>query len=139
MTLTCSFIILTFHQAQPQSITLFLTTLTFHVCFSSICEFKFTSFLILAISKPGESYKLLQRQKIQARGNKTVAVTRTNKNNALKFKDKQTKKSTCHDDLAIIFLSNFQVDFPIEFPLITSLLGLSAPLIRSSFYPDSFL
>ena len=66
-----SSIILTFH--QPRVLLLF----------SSIYEFKFTSFLILAISKPGDSYKLLQRQKIQARGNKTIAGTKTNKNNAV--------------------------------------------------------
>ena len=107
--------------------------------FLSIYEFKFTSFLILAISKHGDSYKLLQRQKIQARGNKTIAGTKTNKNNAVKIKDKETKKSTCHGDPATIFLANFRVDFPTEFSLITGLLELSAPLIRSSFYPDSFL
>ena len=66
-----SSIILTFH--QPRVLLLF----------SSIYEFKFTSFLILAISKPGDSYKLLQRQKVQARGNKTIAGTKTNKNNAV--------------------------------------------------------
>ena len=66
-----SSIILTFH--QPRALLLF----------SSIYEFKFTSFLILAISKPGDSYKLLQRQKVQTRGNKTIAGTKTNKNNAV--------------------------------------------------------
>ena len=102
---------ITFHQPRPQSVTPFLTTLTFHLCFSSNYEFKFTSFLILSISKPGDSYKLLQRQKIQ----------------------------TCHDDPAIIFLADFRVDFTTEFPLITTaLLELRTPLIRSSFYPDSF-
>ena len=83
MALIDSFIILTFHQPRPQSVPPFLTTLTFHVCFSSIYEFKLTSFLILAISKPADSYKLLRKQKNEARGNKTVAVTRTNKNNAV--------------------------------------------------------
>ena len=67
-----------------------LTTITFHVCFSSIHEFKFTSFSILAISNPGDSYKLLQRQKIQGRKNRNVARTKTNKNNGVKIKDKET-------------------------------------------------
>ena len=58
------------------------------MCFSSIYEFKFTSFLILAISNPGDSYKLLQRQKIQGRGNRTMARTKINKNNGVKIKDK---------------------------------------------------
>ena len=62
MTVIYSFIILTFHQPRPKSITPFLTTLTFYVCFSNIYKFKFTSFLILSAS--GDSYKLLQRQKI---------------------------------------------------------------------------
>ena len=50
-------------ETRAQSITPFLTTVTFRVCFSNIYEFKFNSFLILAISKPGDSYRLLQRQK----------------------------------------------------------------------------
>ena len=48
-----------FLSTRPQIITPLLITLTFHLCFASIHEFKFTSFLIFAISKPGYSYKLL--------------------------------------------------------------------------------
>ena len=50
---------ITFLSRRPQSITLFLITLTFHVCFAGIYEFKFTSSLMFAISKSGDSYKLL--------------------------------------------------------------------------------
>ena len=79
------------------------------------------------------SYKLLQSHKIQARGNKTRARTKTNKNNGTKIKDKETKRSTSHDNPAIVFIANFRVDYPTEFPLITVLLELSGPLIRSTF------
>ena len=48
-----------FLSTRTQIITPLLITLTFHLCFASIHEFKFTSFLIFAISKPGYSYKLL--------------------------------------------------------------------------------
>ena len=121
-----------FHHLLYQSITPFLTTLTFHVCFLSIYEFKVTSFLI-----PGDSYKFLQRQKIQARRNRTMARTKAN-NHGVKIKDKETKRSTCHDNPAIIFIANFPVDCPTEFPLITALLELSAPLIRSTFIQIQF-
>ena len=72
------------------------------MCFSSIYGFKFTSFLILAISKPGDYYKLLKSQKIKARGNKTIAGTKANKDNSVKIKDKETKKSTYHGDPTIL-------------------------------------
>ena len=58
--------------------------------------------------------------------------TKTNKNNSVKIKNKGMKKS-------IISIANFRVGFPIKFLLTTALLELSAPLIRSTFYPDSFL
>ena len=58
--------------------------------------------------------------------------TKTNKNNGVKIKNRGMKKS-------IISIANFRVGFPIKFPLTTALLELSAPLIRSTFYPDSFL
>ena len=96
------------------------------MCFSSIYEFKFTSFLILAISNPGDSYKLLQRQKIQGRGNRTMARTKINKNNGVKIKDKETSRSTCHENSAIAFITNHPVDCPTKFPLITTLLELLA-------------
>ena len=63
----------------------------FPCVFSSIYEFKSTSFFILAIYNPGDSYKLLQRQKIQARGNKFMARTKTNKNIGVKIKTKRRK------------------------------------------------
>ena len=99
-----------------------VTTLTFHVCFSSIYEFKFTSFL-----------KACKDKKNQARWNRTK-----NNNNGLKIKDKETKGSTCHDNPAIIFIANFSVDCPTEFPLITVVLELSTPLIRSTFIQIHF-
>ena len=70
--------------------------------FSSIYGFKFTSFLILAISKPRDYYKLLQSHKIKAGGNKTIAGAKTNKNNPVKIKDKETKKSTYHGEPTIL-------------------------------------
>ena len=50
--------------------------------------------------------------------------SKTNNNNGVKNKDKQTKRSTCHENPAIIFIPNFRVDCPTEFPLITAFLEL---------------
>ena len=66
-----------------------------------------------------------------------MARTKAN-NHGVKIKDKETKRSTCHDNPAIIFIANFPVDCPTEFPLITALLELSAPLIRSTFIQIQF-
>ena len=77
---------------------------------------------------------------MHAIGKKTITCTKINKNNTVKIKDKEKKKSTCHEVPAIIFLANFGLDFTTEFPLIaTTILELRTPLIRSSFYLDSFL
>ena len=64
---------------------------------------------------------------------------KTNKNNGVKLKDKETKRSTSHDNPAIVFIANFRVDCPTQFPLIIALLELSASLIRSISNKDSFL
>ena len=102
-------------------------------------EFKFTSFLILAISNPGDFYKLLQRLKKSRQEETRLWVrSKTNKNDGVKNKDKQTKRSTCHEYPAIIFITNFRVDCPTEFPLITIFLELSAPLIRKTFIQIHF-
>ena len=108
-----------------------VTTLTFHVCFSSIYEFKFTSFLILAISNPGDSYKLLQRQKIQPRGNKFMTRTKTNKNIGVKIKTKR-RKGLYVITIQLLSLSGGWIDCHTEFPLTTALSELSAPLISST-------
>ena len=108
-----------------------VTTLTFHVCFSSIYEFKFTSFLILAISNPGDSYKLLQRQKIQPRGNKFMTKTKTNKNIGVKIKTKR-RKGLYVITIQLLSLSGGWIDCHTEFPLTTALSELSAPLISST-------
>ena len=67
-----------------------------------------------------------------------MARPKTNKNNGVKIKDKETKRSTCHDNPAIIFITNFRVDCPTEFPLITAFLELSAPLTRKTFMQIHF-
>ena len=56
-----------------------------------------------------------------------MARTKTNKNNGVKIKDKETNRSTCYDNSAIAFITNLPVDCPTEFPLITALLELLAP------------
>ena len=58
-----------------------------------------------------------------------MARTKANKNNGVKNKDKETKRSTCHDNPAIIFIANCRVDCPTKFHLITIFLELSAPLL----------
>ena len=68
-----------------------------------------------------------------------MARTKPNKNNGVKIKDKGTSRSTRHDNPAIAFITNFPVDCPTEFPLITALLELSALSNKKEFYPDSFL
>ena len=68
-----------------------------------------------------------------------MARPKTNKNNGVKIKDKGTKTSTCHDNPAIIFITNFRVDCPTEFPPITPPSGIKRCSNKEHFYPDSFL
>ena len=86
MTLIYSFII--FSSTPVLEYYYFFKYFSFPCVFLSIHGFKFTGFLILAISNPGDSCKLLQRQKIQARENRTMARTNAVKNHGVKLKDK---------------------------------------------------
>ena len=112
-----------------------VTTLTFHVCFSSIYEFKSTSFFILAIYNPGDSYKLLQRQKIQARGNKFMARTKTNKNIGLKIKAKRRK------GLYVMTIQLLSLSGGLSYRIFSNNrpFGIKRPSDKERFYPVSFL
>ena len=112
-----------------------VTTLTFHVCFSSIYEFKSTSFFILAIYNPGDSYKLLQRQKIQARGNKFMASTKTNKNIGVKIKTKRRK------GLYVMTIQLLSLSGGLSYRISSNNrpFGIKRPSNKQHFYPDSFL
>ena len=112
-----------------------VTTLTFHVCFSSIYEFKSTSFFILAIYNPGDSYKLLQRQKIQARGNKFMARTKTNKNIGLKIKTKRRK------GLYVMTIQLLSLSGGLSYRIFSNNrpFGIKRPSDKKHFYPVSFL
>ena len=132
MTLIYSFII--FSSTPVLEYYYFFKYFSFPCVFLSIHGFKFTGFLILVISNPGDSCKLLQRQKIQARENRTMARTNAVKNHGVKPKDKvyMSWQSSYY------LYTNFPVDCSTEFPLITALLEISVPLIRSIFIQINF-
>ena len=112
-----------------------VTTLTFHVCFSSIYEFKSPSFFILAIYNPGDSYKVLQRQKIQARGNKFMAKTKTNKNIGVKIKTKRQK------GLYVMTIQLLSLSGGLSYRISSNNrpFGIKRPSNKEHLYPVSFL